>query len=252
MVINVVLEKFEGPLDLLLQLVRRSEISVWEIRIQSICEQFVEYTRRLESLDVDAAGDFLVMAATLMRLKARLLLPRRPGQEEEPDQEPLDEEEQMIARLLAYEGFREAAALLEEMADESAEVFTRGLQEDLPSRDVGDPLDGISLLTLAIMVDQALREAEPTPALEVHAEEFTLVGQMARVRSISAGAPEGVTFRQLLSARPTRLEVVVTFLAILELVRRQEITVFQENVHTPLLVNRRDTCGKSVQAGGSA
>lgn len=239
MAINVALETFEGPLSLLLELVRRSEISVWEIRVQSICDQFIAYTKQLETIDVDLAGDFLVMAATLIRIKARLLLPRPEMDTDDDEEEFIDEEEQMIMRLLAYEGYREAAEELEQLAKESQVLYTRGQEVDLPVRKVGDPLAGVTLLTLAVTAQQCIREAQPPPALQVTAEVFTVAGQMAHIEQLVSRQDAQFTFRQLLSTRFTRLEVVATFLAVLELVRLQKIVVGQEHPGDEVKVRRR-------------
>jgi segregation and condensation protein A len=237
MAIPITLEQFEGPLDLLLQLVRRSEISVWEIRIQQICEQFVAYTRQLEAIDVEVAGDFMVLAATLMRIKARLLLPR-PEPEEENEAEEMDEEEQLLARLLLYEGYREAAEQLELMAEQAAVQYTRGQTgEDLPA-DESDPLAGVTLLTLAVLVQKALQEL-PAPQLTVTSERYSLSGQMAHIRRCIAGSRQ-LSFFQLLSGQPNREEIVTTFLAILELVRIQEIRVWQRQGTDDVLIAGRE------------
>ncbi len=237
MAITVTLNSFEGPLDLLLQLVRRSEISVWEIRIQNICEQFMAYTRQLEAIDVDMAGDFLVMAATLMRIKARLLLPRPEPESEQPEEE-LDEEEQLLARLLLYEGFREAAEELESMAESASVLYTRGqLEEQLPV-DQSDPLAGVTLLTLAVLVQQVLDEL-PAPQMAIRSERYSLAGQLAHVRQ-RLHEMHQCGFRQLLSARPNKEEIIATFLAILELVRMQEISVFQERGDSDVIITGRE------------
>ena len=237
MAINVTLESFEGPLDLLLQLVRRSEISVWEIRIEHICDQFIAYTRQLEVIDVDMAGDFLVMAATLMRIKARLLLPRPDLEELHAEEPAFDEEEQLIARLLLYEGFREAAEQLELLAEQTAGSYTHGLVEELTPPDQSDPLAGVTLMTLAIMVQQALLDLPPAE-ITIKAESFSLIGQMVHVR-YCLGQNRQLSFQQLLSLKPSRLEIVVTFLAILELVRMQEIMVLQESGASEVIISGR-------------
>ncbi len=237
MAINVTVESFEGPLDLLLQLVRRSEISVWEIRIKHICEQFIAYTKQLEVIDVEVAGDFLVMAATLMRIKARLLLPR-PELDEETEEQEMDEEEQMLARLLLYEGYREAAEQLELMAEQAAVLYPRGQAEAEVPVDQSDPLAGVSLLTLAVLVQKALREL-PTPQLTVTSERYSLAGQMSHIRSRIAGKG-GLTFEQLLSDQPNKEEIVITFLAILELVRIQEISVWQQPGAGEVIISGRE------------
>lgn len=238
MAINVTLEVFEGPLDLLLQLVRRSEISVWEIRIEHICDQFVAYTRQLEVIDVDMAGDFLVMAATLMRIKARLLLPRPDLEDLHAEEPAFDEEEQLIARLLLYEGFREAAEQLGLLAEQTAGSYTHGLVEELTPVDQSDPLAGVTLMTLAIMVQQALLDLPATETM-VEAESFSLVGQMVHVRYCLV-RNQHLRFHQLLSLKPSRLEIVVTFLAILELARMQEIMILQESRASEVIISGRE------------
>lgn len=237
MAINVALESFEGPLDLLLQLVRRSQISVWEIRIQSICEQFIAYTRQLEQIDVEQAGDFLVMASTLIRIKARLLLPRPESEPQES--EPIDEEEALITRLLLYEGFKEAAEELEQMAQRSSFLYPRGYVEELTPRQAEDPLQGVTLLTLAVMVQQACQDLEKEKIVRVQAETHTVSEQMAYIEHRLAHTQEILSFQDLLSAQASKEEVVTTFLAVLELIRLQRITVWQENHWAPVLLARR-------------
>ncbi|NLW17642.1 MAG: segregation/condensation protein A [Firmicutes bacterium] len=237
MAINVALETFEGPLDLLLQLVRRSQISVWEIRIQSICEQFIEYTRQLEKIDVEQAGDFMVMASTLIRIKARLLLPR--PENEPPAEESIDEEEALITRLLLYEGFKEAAEELERMAETSMVLYPRGYMEELGPRPVDDPLQGVSLLTLAVMAQEACKSIERPDIITVETESYTVGEQMAYIEHRLTDRQEVLSFEELLTSQASREEIVTTFLAVLELVRLQRIIVWQENHLSPVLIARR-------------
>lgn len=239
MAINVALESFEGPLDLLLQLVRRSQISVWEIRIQSICEQFMAYTRQLERIDVEQAGDFLVMASTLVRIKARLLLPR--PESEQQDSEPVDEEEALITRLLLYEGFKEAAEELERMAERNAVLYPRGYVEEVKPGEQDDPLKGVTLLTLAIMVQEACKDLEQTGTMRIPAETHTVSEQMGYIEHRLSQTEETVSFQDLLSAQASKEEIVTTFLAVLELIRLQRILVWQEKHGAPVLLARRVT-----------
>lgn len=241
MVVSFTLDTFEGPLDLLLQLVRRSQISVWEIRIQSIIEQFITYIEQMEAMDVELTGEFMVMAATLMRIKARMLLPRPEPEDEENLEEQLDEEEQLITRLLQYEGFREAAEQLELLAQENAPFYTRACPEELPVREAGDPLAGVTLLTLAVMLQQTLKELPPEKEISITREEYSLREQMERIRYVLKLDAGGCTFWQVLSDNPTRLEIVVTFLALLELVRLQELLVMQESPEAEVRLFRRET-----------
>ena len=240
MAINVALDVFSGPLDLLLQLVRRSEISVWDIRIKSICDQFIAYTEQLQSIDVELAGDFLVMASTLVRIKARLLLPQPPTADEFAEEE-MDEEEALLTRLLLYEGYREAAAELEALAQSSAAYYPRGARDAIERAVVGDPLEGITLMVLALLAKGP--EKEPLPEalrMRLTPEAYTVPLQMAHVESLLAGSGTPLSFLELLSFRATREEIVTTFLAILELVRLQRIVVRQDGHRAPILVTGRD------------
>lgn len=240
MTVNYRLDAYEGPLDLLLQLVRRSQISVWEIRVKSIIDQFMEHMREQDSWDVETVTDFMVMAATLLRIKARLLLPRQREEEEEETSTQLSEEEEMLTRLLQYEGFKEVAEELERMAEVSAQFFPRGQQEELPPPKNEDPLAGVSLLTLAIMLQQALKKVEPAAEMSIEVESYSMAKQIAHLRSRLQDAGSGTSFMALLSTTPTRLEVVVTFLALLELVRLQEIRVVQDTVDAEVKIFRRN------------
>lgn len=187
------------------------------------------------------------MAATLIRIKARLLLPR-PNSEVEVEEEPIDEEERLITRLLLYEGFREAADELEQMARESQAQYTRGQVEEIPTLAPEDPLEGVSLLTLALLAEKAYKQAAPPPTLQIQAESHTISGQMAYIR-LRLTENSRLAFWELLSDKATREEVVTTFLAILELVRLQEIAVWQANIRSDVIITRRDIHG-AVEAGG--
>lgn len=238
MAINVALDGFSGPLDLLLQLVRRSQISVWEIRIESICEQFLAYANRLERLDVEQAADFMVMAATLIRIKARLLLPQ--PQLETDEAEPLDEEEELIARLLLYEGFQEAATKLEAMAADNADYYPRGFVEDIAAPAEEAPLEGVSLLTLALLAQEAYQDFDAKhEVLLIKGEEYLVETQAAHIRQLLS-AEDMLSFFDLLSVRTSREEIVTTFLAVLELVRQQVIHVWQRHGQEILLARRKD------------
>ncbi len=177
------------------------------------------------------------MASTLIRIKARLLLPR-PEPESSDSEEPIDEEEAMITRLLLYEGFKEAAEELEEMSLTSLAQYPRGLVEELPPRQIGDPLSGVSVLTLAVMAQQVCQELAQQKVVRVQSESHTVGEQMAYIQHLLQGTDEVLSFKELLTKSASKEEIVTTFLAVLELVRLKRIRVWQENQHSQVMVAR--------------
>jgi len=235
------LDNFEGPLDLLLHLIKQDEIEIWEISISRIARQYVEYLELMEALNIEIAGEFLVMAATLMRIKSQGLLPRPviPG---EGDDEPVTEEE-LIQRLLTYKLFKEAAGALKKRQEEAGPRFPRGHNPQLPE-DYQYPLQTVDLFSLT----EALRNIErrgprEETVHEVHLEDVRLEDQVAFVLSRLEETGGRVTFRGLFRPDSGRLEFAVTFLAILELARQQVITLMQDLPFTEIWIVSLETEG---------
>jgi segregation and condensation protein A len=213
---------FHGPLDLLLYLVKRDELDLLDIPIARVAEQFLQYLDVLQVIDVEQAGEFLVMAATLMELKSKVLLPRADeagGAQEDPRQE-------LVRQLLEYKRFKEAAALLEQQAEKQASRFPR-TPPPPPTPSGPAPLRPVELWDLVSAFGRLLREtlalqpqqitADPTP-LHVYMEEVT-----ARL-----GSGERARFSELFRPPHTRSRLVGYFLAILELTRRFRLQAEQD------------------------
>jgi len=231
----VELDAFQGPLDLLLQLIKKDRIEIWQISISRITRQYLDYLSTLQSLNIEVAGEFLVMAATLMRIKSQNLLPRPTFLEVDEEEEPLTREG-LIARLVEYRRFREAARTMAEMEARESRRHSRGCPATLdPHRPL--PLREPRLFDLAEYLESVLSRQAPVTRHEVQLEEFKLEEQMEWVRWwLEAGeglepAEEtgtwGLAFKKLLRRPGNRLELVVTFLAVLELARLQKLTVHQ-------------------------
>lgn len=244
----VQLEAFQGPLDLLLHLIKKDRIEIWEISISRITRQYLEYLATLRSLNIEVAGEFLVMAATLMRIKSQNLLPRPSFLSEEDEGEEPATKEALIARLLEYRRFREAARTLSGLEWEQSRMHSRGRAEAL-ERGTLLPLREPKLIDLAEYFQELLSRKEPTHGHQVHLEEVLLEDQIDWVdrlldrledqQLMPDGETRGFPFGHLLRRRGMRLEVVVTLLAILELARVQRLRVWQRQILDEIWISPR-------------
>jgi len=232
---RIKLQVFEGPLDLLLFLIRKAELDIYDIPIESVTKQYVEALRAMQQLDLDLAGEFFVMAATLMEIKSRMLLPRgQAAIDPNAAEDEMDPRWELIHQLLQYKKFKEAAAKLGELAE-----TRQNLMERYVSALSGDPLerplktvDRIELWNAFNMVLRRL--AEKLVIGEIHDEVVTVADQMewllARARTqksfvFSQLFPEGVSLRRL----------VATFLAVLELTRLKQLRLRQDEAFADIV-----------------
>ena len=219
---EVKLERFEGPLDLLLHLIQRDEIDIYDIPIARITQQYLTYIELMRLLDLDVAGEFLVMAATLMRIKAKMLLPTpAPGEEEEID--PRDE---LVQRLLEYRQFKEASTTLKSREEKRRLVYERGM---VPGEEEGGPLP-LAPATLFHLLDALNRVLSRLPAravLELEGEAYDIEDKIERIQSRVRVAGR-LSFETLLGECRSRLEMIVTFLALLELLKMNRLSVVQD------------------------
>jgi len=224
---RVELDTYYGPLDLLLYLIQKDELDIYDIPIAHITEQFLKYMEVMEALSLDNAGEFIVMAATLMRIKARLLLPVQP-QEEELDEE--DPRAELVRRLLEYKRFKEMAGELHKLEGERARLHVRqvkpqGLDENRDEPELRLGLFDL-LNALAGVFDRVSKEAVHNVAREV----FTVEQKAALIRRrLEAG--ETLRFDELFDDDAIKMEVVVTFVAILELAKHQVIRLMQSEAN---------------------
>ncbi|MCL4515132.1 MAG: segregation/condensation protein A [Firmicutes bacterium] len=223
---NVQLEIFSGPMDLLLHLIQKNEMSIYDIPIARITEQYLEYLATLQELDVDIASDFLVMAATLIHMKARLLLPKAPPAEgEESEEEELDPREELARRLMEYKKYKEASNLLRALGESQNLVWTRDILLEAagqpPSQAEAFPaLEGVSLDDLVAALKNVLAgltETEET-SYRVPKERFSIRQKMRDILRLLR-QERRLSFQQLFGSHRSRTEVVVSFLALLELIR---------------------------------
>ena len=225
---RVHLPSFEGPLDLLLHLIREHRIDIFDIPIALIAEKYNQSLAKMAALDLDVAGEFLLMAATLAHIKSRLLLPRiePAGEGLEAGEEQGDPRAELVRRLLAYQKYREAARELAERDLLDREVFARRISAPAAADRQQAPLAEVPVYRLIEALDRVLRALEPRVGHEVVRDQLTLAAAMQSITARLA-APEPLTFLQLFEGQRTRGAVVVTFLALLEMVRLHLVRVHQ-------------------------
>jgi len=231
--IRVQLPAFEGPLDLLLHLIQREEIEISDIPIARITREYLETLELMRELDLEVAGEFLVMAATLMRIKARMLLPPAIADEEEEDPR-----EGLMRQLLEYRRFKEAARDLEQLESDRRLLFDRGAPSQLE-----DPQDGelqpVSLYRLLDALKNVLHRQAPPIIHTITAEPISLEEAIAVIRD-SLGRRKRALFEEVLSHFLTRLEKITAFLGLLELLKQERITVAQEQLFGPIWIAWRE------------
>lgn len=240
---EIALEVFEGPLDLLLHLVRRHELDILDIPIAFVCRKYLEYLAFMQALDIEIAGDYLVMAATLAWLKSRELLPRpeQEGDEDEED-EAGDPRLRLIEQLLEYRKFRDAAERMGALPIEGRDVFPRGGSIDLPPVDPG--LAPITLFRLAEAFHRVLEKARVRKKHEVVLERITVRERMRQLALMLVDKPS-VEFDSLFlgrtwdSEQELRSMLVVTLMSILEMVKIGLLSVHQPQDTETLWIERR-------------
>lgn len=228
------LEVFSGPLDMLLHLIQKDRIEIWEISISRITEQYLAHLRSLEALNLEIAGEFLVMAATLMRIKSQMLLPRPSLPAEDATGMPLTREG-LIERLLEYRRYREAALSLRLLEEQQRKTAPRGWTPAL-ARDHLYPLRQARIVDLATYLRDVLKRAQTPPSHEVQLEEIKLEEQMDYITERVQASDAPIPFTDLLRRPWLRLERIVTFLAMLELMRRRQVDVLQDEPLGEILI----------------
>ena len=223
---KIQLEKFEGPLDLLLYLIRKDDIDIKDIPITAITEQYMEYIEMMKLLDLDIVGDFLVMAATLMQIKSRMLLPPDPlAQEEQVD--PRDE---LVQRLMEYEQFKKIADNLKSKELHRQDLFQRVVDEEQLNRlkeDSQEVTIEATLFDLINALNTALKHVPVTKNYEIKHEEYTVEGKIHTIVHLLLDQPR-ISLIEMFSKATSKVEMVVTFIAVLELIRLKEIVIVQK------------------------
>ena len=242
---RVQLPVFSGPMDLLLHLARERELPVAELPLAAIADQFMEYMKTLQAVDLDHGGEFLLVASTLMEIKSRELLPEPTPEEAEELQELRTD---LIGKLLEYRRFREAAQTLAERFEAQSLLFGREVARPEPSPEDLARVDpgSMEVWDLVKAFTRILRETQKDRPLGVHYEELPVAVHMERlVERLEGAGPEGVSFRELGKDASDRLYWIGLFLALLELVRLAKISVRQSE--GDILILRHEPVGGGTE-----
>lgn len=227
--LQVFLEAFEGPLDLLLYLIRRQNIDILDIPIAEITKQYVQYIELMHELQLELAGEYLLMAAMLAEIKSRMLLPR-PEVEEDEEEDPRAE---LVRRLQEYERYKKAAEDISELPRLERDVFVASA--DAPERKVVTQLPDVTLKELLLAFHDVLKRAEMFSNLHMQREPLSVRQRMSEILSrVKAGSFTG--FADLFDPEEGRMGVAVTFIALLELLRESVVEVVQADEFAPLHV----------------
>ena len=225
---KVKLEIFEGPLDLLLYLIKRDELDIYEISLERITRQYLEYLQAFKELNIDVAGEFVVMAANLIYLKSRSLLPA----DQQPPEEDAEEDDprwDLIRQLIEYKKFKEAAAQLQLRQLEQERIFVRDSAGLEPAIAMPLQLGEVGVFQLINAFQAVIKRVEAREDLrEIFGEHFTVSDKIEWIlQRVSDGVP--LRFAELFAAMASRVEIVVTFLALLELIRLRQVRATQLN-----------------------
>jgi len=235
---RVELEIFEGPLDLLLYLIRKNELDIYDIPINLIVQQYTQYLDMMKALNLEVAGEFLVMAATLSHIKSRLLLPKPEEQAEEEDPR-----KELVQRLLEYQRYKEAALALVSRDQAGKEVFVRGFDEEgvkkLASEVKVERLDieEVDLFQLIDAFQELIKRRELQDIKKVVVERIRVVDKISQILE-KLREREVIGFEELFEGIFTRTELIVSFLALLELIRLQVVRAFQPGNFARIQIKR--------------
>jgi segregation and condensation protein A len=221
---QIKLEVFEGPMDLLLHLIKKHELDIYSIPIALITQQYLEYIELMKNLDMEIAGDFLVMASTLTHIKSRMMLP--PSENPDSDEEGPDPQAELIRRLLEYKSYKEAALSLEDKEETWSQVYTRPAETtpDVPAEDEPLLFDFHLFDLLAALKDVMVRV--PDEKFEITAETVSITEKISQLLS-RLEAVDSLLFADLFEGSTSKAQVIGTFLALLELVKTRVVKAFQ-------------------------
>jgi segregation and condensation protein A len=240
----VKLEIYEGPLDLLLDLIRKQEINIYDIPIAKITQQYLDYLRLLEEMNIDVAGEFILMAATLIYIKSRMLLPPDPTA---PPEEQEDPRRELVHRLLEHEQFKNAAQMLQsKRLLEDATWSQPGINEFVEAED--EPGLTVTVFDLISVFREVLERAKKRPQLEIQREEVTVAQMIEHVKQVLLAQSRPVCLEDLLAGYVSRQALIALFLALLEMVRLRAILLRQRELFGPITVHKNKRFGEIMSA----
>lgn len=258
MAIPVKVPAFEGPLDLLLHLIDKNKIDIYDIPIALITDQYMEYLRKMDEQDMNVTSEFLVMAATLIDIKCKMLLPRLSTEEEDEE----DPREELVRRLLEHKEYKAISEKLAAKAERAGDLVVRPellpdeVKKYRPKAEPEDLLGGVSLDMLRDVFEEVLRRQEE--------RKDPIRSQFGKIEKEEVSVPEKIdyvetvvrrrktcSFRQLLEKQHSKVQVIVTFLAVLELMKMGRITIEQEETFGEITIEEKEGVSPAAQSGGA-
>ncbi len=235
--LNVHLERYDGPLDLLLDLIRKQQIDIKDIPIATITAQYLDYVEKARELDFDLRAEFVYMAATLIHIKSRMLLPRDPElAKDNPEEDPRQE---LVERLLEHEKYKNAAEMLQQKRMIEENVWSNPQIAQFAAGDE-DPGLSITLFDLVKAFGELVERAKNRPVYEVAEEETTVAQMILRLKSLfqEAGEDQPVYIMRVFEEQRTRRAMIALFLAVLEMVKLQAVVVAQTDLFGEIVLRR--------------
>jgi segregation and condensation protein A len=237
---NIQLQQYEGPLDLLLDLIRKQQINIHDIPIAKITAQYLEYMNQAAAMDIELSSEFVYMAATLIHIKSRTLLPRDPELEKiSPEEDPRKE---LVDRLLEHERFKNAAQMLEQKRMIEEAIWTNPQVEKILGAGE-EPGLAVTLFDLVKTLEAVLERAKNRPVYEITGEDVSVPDMIQHLRSVLTGTERGakVSARELFERQKSRRAMICLFLAILEMVKRQALVLSQDELFSDIVLARSET-----------
>jgi len=236
---KVQLDVFEGPLDLLLYLIKKDELDIYDIPIERITNQYMQYMELMRMLDLNIAGEFIVMAATLMMIKSRMLLPPEDRAElaEEDEDDPRWD---LVRQLVEYKKFKDAAIHLEGLEERQQDVFMRGSDTAKLGAESDVALHDVSIFDLITAFSEVLKNVKPEELTEIFSEHVTVAEKLELLMKVLK-EEDSVSFSSLFKNAASRADIVCTFLAILELMKMRQIVARQSESFGEIMILRAET-----------
>ncbi len=245
---DVSIDEFEGPLDLLLDLIRKHRVDIFDIPIAKITDQYLGYIRRAEEFNVELSAEFVLMAATLIQIKSKMLLPTDPAI---PGEEPEDAREELVKQLLDREVFINAAQMLRHKRIVEENVWSVPADENFVEEDAEEPGLAVTLFDLVQTFEEVLERFKNRPTLEVEEEEASVAGRITFLKNLLKSTDGPISVRDIFLRQSGRRALVSTFLAVLELVKAQAIALRQSELFGDIVIQKHKMFDAAFDDDGS-
>ena len=231
---------FEGPFDLLFHLIKKAEIDIYEVSIHQVVYQYLEYVEKLQELNSDLAGDFLVMAATLLKLKSQKLLPIPVSDSSEEDEEEIyySSEEELFEHLMEYRKYKAVTEDLKKLEEEEEKYFTRPVKinkKSVKDKELENILENVSLQDLICSLENVIIELDEEQPEVILPEEISINGKMDEILSYLINSRK-IELESFLKKQKSKAAIIITFLALLTLIKIRKVTIYQKYTFGPVIV----------------